>query len=50
MLRNIQPFGFAMLCGDISQRIKRFLEHGCNEHNDPGGGGGYFMEMGWVRC
>ena len=40
MLHNIKPFGLAMLSGDISERINRFLKHGHNEHSNRGGGGG----------
>ena len=44
MLHNIGPFGLARFCGAISQSIHRFLKHGHNEHNHPGGGGGCQME------
>ena len=40
MLQNIKPFALAMLSGDISKRINRFLKHGHNEYSNPGRGGG----------
>ena len=37
MLQNIWPFGLAMFCHDMSERINRFLKHVHNEHNNRGG-------------
>ena len=37
MLQNIKVFGLAMLSGDISESINRFLKHGHNEHSNRGG-------------
>ena len=39
MLQNMKPFGLAMLSGDISETINRFLKHGHNQHSNRGGGG-----------
>ena len=39
MLHNIWPFGLAMVCGDISESINRFLKYGHNKDSNGGGGG-----------